>query len=145
MLIFSVHIWDLYHGEGETPGWVRKTNPASFMDSIQVLMSCREVTLTGAGLWLSVRHDMSRASSLCVKINHFCLRATAPNAAVVNSLWSWMCEEEFFSCCTDYVVVIVPIVAWFKSKPREIYYTRTRCKILYQQPNQSWIIEYSNP
>ena len=123
----------------------RKTNPASSVESIQVLMSCWEVTLTPASMWLSVRHDASRASSLCVKINQFHLRATA---ALVNSLWSHMYEETGFfflsSCCTHCMAVIVPIVAWFKSKHREIYYARTRCWILHLQPNQSWIIEYSN-
>lgn len=101
----------------------RSTYPASFMDLIQVLMSCGEVTLTVANMWLSeTRYELSIIPLCQNKSRSLGWERHHKNTAVVNSLWRHKYEETgfFFSpVCTDYFAVIVPIGAWFKSKRRE--------------------------
>lgn len=54
-------------------------------------------------------------------------------------------EPHVWSWCTASVAIIVPIVAQFKSKRRKMPHARRRCWTFHLQPNQSWIIERSNP
>lgn len=109
------------------------------MESLQVLMSCREVTLTVSNTWLGVtwyEHSI-------IPLYHN--KSLLPQS-----------HDSKYSSCKQFIqshvwrnrVVFVPVAhlkLWHYLKAsRGKYSMLGHCWIFHLQPNQSWIIESSN-